>query len=163
MTEDILDKYVRYTMIIENIQGKINDYKKYIEKSVKRAKLESDRDAKLREFKNVLIKIKEDPYITKKYRFLKKKQHELRTILLQSTTTLRNNKNMADDNNTVSAAAGFEPDIDLTLNSLKNKYENDYDNKTMDNGSINESIDDNTSIMNRNNGIDEAFDISSFY
>ena len=100
MTDIILDEYVRVTRTIENIQTKINTYKKSIEEDIESAKSEEEQNERVKEFKNMMAKIKKDPNVTSNYRLLKKRQTELRNQIIPI------------DNN----------DIDKTISNLKRKY-----------------------------------------
>lgn len=82
MTDLILDEYVKVTRTIENIQNKINRYKKSVEENIENSKSEQEQENKIKEFKKTMSRIKGDKDITQRYRILKKKQKELRDKLI---------------------------------------------------------------------------------
>lgn len=104
MTEHILDEYMKITRTIENIQNKINQYKKIVEANIENSKNEEEQEEKIREFKKIIHRIKKDKEITRKYRLLKKKQKELRDSLVTNRGSLE-----GDETN-------------LVISDLKSKY-----------------------------------------
>jgi hypothetical protein len=85
MTDLILDEYVKVTRIIENIQNKINRYKKNVKENIENSRNEHEQEKKIKEFKKTMSRIKGDKDITQQYRLLKKKQKELRDKLIPDT------------------------------------------------------------------------------
>ena len=108
MSEDTLDEYVKITKTIDNIHDKINRYKTNILDSLKYSTSEQEQKDKMKEFQNIIHKIKTDPIITNKYRALKKSQDELKKKLISSTDF----DNTSTSNN----------DINKQLTELKDKY-----------------------------------------
>lgn len=100
MTDYLLDEYVKISKTIENIQMKINEYKKDIEISIENAQSENEQNVHVEKFKEMMIKIKTDPNIITKYKSLKKRQQELKFLIIPST----------------------DSEIDHQINQLKNKY-----------------------------------------
>ena len=88
MTDLILDEYVKVTRIIENIQNKINRYKKSVKENIENSRNEHEQEKKIKEFKKTMSRIKGDKDITQQYRLLKKKQKELRDKLIPDTLSL---------------------------------------------------------------------------
>ena len=109
MSEDTLDEYVKITRTIDNIHNKINRYKLNVMDSLKYSTSEQEQKDKMKEFQNIVKKIKSDPSITNKYRALKKSQEELKKKLISST----------DFDNTSSV----NNDINKQLLELKEKYD----------------------------------------
>lgn len=100
MSKDILNEYVKITTIIQNIQEKIDRYKKSIEESLQNSTSDKEKEYIFKEFEEKISRIQNDPNITSRYRELKNRQDELRKRLIP------------DKRN----------DIDTVLSDLKVKY-----------------------------------------
>lgn len=98
----ILQEYIKITSIINNIQNKIESYKKEIEDNIKTCK-KGDELMYIDQFKNTLELLKNDSEIYNKYRKLKKKQSELYELLTNDV-----NDQKTDD----------------VIENMKRKYEN---------------------------------------
>jgi hypothetical protein len=111
MIDLILDEYVKVTRTIENIQNKINRYKKNVEENIENLKNEKEQIVKIKEFQKTMSQIKGDKDITHRYRLLKKKQKELRDILIPGIVSLT--------------------DSELFISNMRQKYEKFSKNKMM--------------------------------
>jgi hypothetical protein len=100
MTDNLLDEYVKISKTIERIQTMIQGYKEEVEKSIINAKSENEQNECYDNFREMMIKIKMDPCIMTRYKSLKKRQCELKSLILPCC----------------------DSEIDLTVNKLKNKY-----------------------------------------
>jgi len=87
MSNNILDEYTKITRIIENIQDKINRYKITIEQDLERSSSEKEKNMIIKEFEKKIKKIRDNPQITKRYRYFKKRQEMLRRLLILSDKT----------------------------------------------------------------------------
>ena len=76
MSVDILNEYVKVTSTINNIQDKLNRYKKQVQNKLDSAKSEKERDLIVKDFQENIDKMKNDSEIKRKYLNLKKKQKE---------------------------------------------------------------------------------------
>jgi type I site-specific restriction-modification system R (restriction) subunit len=94
--ESTLDEYVKTTRAIENIQNKINIYKKNIEHKIKNSKSTNEQNKKIKEFKKTIAKLKNDSEIIQKYKLLKKRKNELKEILISINLQINNNQFNAD-------------------------------------------------------------------
>ncbi len=74
MTEKILNEYVKVTNTINSIVTKINKYKHEISSVIESAPA-LEQEKKMKDFENMIIKIKNDPKITGQYRKLKIKEN----------------------------------------------------------------------------------------
>ncbi len=81
--EQLLDEYVNVVKSIESIQNKINIYVQKVEDNIEKTSSDSERHFLIQEFKESLDKIKNDKNITEKYKKLKKRQEELKIILIK--------------------------------------------------------------------------------
>jgi hypothetical protein len=126
LSEKLLDEYVRITRAIENVQAKINKYKKKINFVIESAKSEEEQKKHIDEFTKVINMIKNDIGITEKYRELKIRQQELKNILLKGFNT--NQESFT--NPTVIESMS---DTDITLHRLKEKYESEMNNIVFNN------------------------------
>ena len=115
MTEKLLDEYVKITMAIENVQNKINQYKKKVENIINNTESNQEKRIYIEEFKTVMMKIKNDNEITKKYRTLRKRQNELKKIFLEDSKP--------KDDKMSASLSPWPEDTDITLCELKKKYE----------------------------------------
>lgn len=100
MTDHLLDEYVKISRTIESIQTKIEEFKREIEISIENAQSENEQNEHIEKFKEMMTKIKTDPNIITKFKSLKKKQNELKILILPYT----------------------ESEIDQVIKQLKNKY-----------------------------------------
>lgn len=117
MTEANLDEYVKVTNAIDNIHDKINKYKKIVSETIENSSSEKEQIRCLLEFKNTIKRIKSDSNITHKYKLLKKRQNELKNILLSSTKTNTFYNNLNDNEHIFTTS-----DISNYLNDLQTKY-----------------------------------------
>lgn len=109
MSEDTLDEYVKITKTIDNIHDKINKYKMNVLDSLKHSSSDKEQQDKMKDFQDIIKKIKSDPLITNKYRALKKSQDELKKKLISSSDF--DNSNNSNTN------------INKQLSELKVKYD----------------------------------------
>lgn len=100
MTDCLLDEYVKITKTIESIQKKIDSFKNDIEISIENAQSENEQNEHVEKFKEMMGKLKTDPEIIAKFKSLKKRQLELKKLILPCT----------------------ESEIDQTVKQLKIKY-----------------------------------------
>ena len=99
---DLLDEYVKITKTVDNIQEKINTYKKTIEDKIEHSTNTAECIVYREEFELFVSDIKHDPQISQKYRRLKQRQQTLRDLLLDDLTLMN---------------------VDEMIHSLKSKYE----------------------------------------
>ena len=118
---DLLDEYVKITKTVDNIQEKINTYKKIIEDKIEHSTNTAECIVYREEFELFVSDIKHDPQISQKYRRLKQRQQMLRDLLLNDTNTNTDTTYM---------------NVDEMIHSLKSKYETE----NINNNNINISI-----------------------
>lgn len=132
---DVLDEYVMITKTIENIQDKINRYKKTIELRIDNATSDREQRMYVTEFKQFITDIKNDPHITKKYRRLKQRQKDLRDRLLFdnkstndiSTDIVTNDNVNCNNSNSINTNVAITDNInyaDEIISNLQSKYSN---------------------------------------
>lgn len=79
---DILDEYVDVTNKIREIQEILNRYKKETHDRIERAKSDSKKERIVLEFQKKMREIRKSSLITTRYKKLKRRQAEIRDILL---------------------------------------------------------------------------------
>lgn len=114
MSNSLQNEYVKISSAIENIQTKINQYKHKIKSKIENTKDENEKLIYIEEFRNIVKSIKEDHEIMKKYKILKKRQYELKTLLFSKNSRLINE----NENN---KSETFQK----TIYKLMNKYKNE--------------------------------------
>jgi DNA repair ATPase RecN len=82
---DILDEYVDVTNKIIEIQGILDQYRQRVKQKLKRTKSEQKKKQIIKEFRDQMKQIKKSELITTKYKQLKGRQSEIRTILLSDS------------------------------------------------------------------------------
>ena len=79
---DILDEYVDVTNKIREIQGILNSYREETRMKLEKTKTEARRQEIIQKFQIKMREIRKSDLITSRYKKLKRRQAEIRTILL---------------------------------------------------------------------------------
>lgn len=110
---DILDEYVDITNKINEICGIIEKYRYKMKKKLERANTHKKKEELLKEFHEKMLEIQNSDMITRNYRQLKKRQQEIRIILLPPDK-MSNTKNTSDVSTT-------DENIDISITSILGK------------------------------------------
>ena len=94
---DILDEYVDITIKIREIQGIINRYRNTAKRDLRKARTEREQNKIIETFKENIDRIKQNDAITKTYKKLRKRQSEIRNILLGGVAKQDRSTNSRND------------------------------------------------------------------
>lgn len=155
--EELLDEYVKITKTIDNIQNKINMFKKTIEGKLETSTNDDEREMYLEEFKTFTLNIKNDTQLIQKYKLLNKKQKELRDQLLLYIMHTNSNPIMTDNGSSLNEATNTELYMNINKNINTNVNINTSTNKNSYLLNENDSKFNNiNNIDNVNNDIDKT-------
>lgn len=136
---DILDEYVKITITID----KIESYKENTFNKIKNARSKKEFNKYYELFKRDMLKLKENDKLVKKYKQLKRRQYEIKKILLSDKLSYGySKKNVLYDNIHSDEKIYFDYDeIEKTINILQQKYlsydsSDDSNNVTMKKNNI---------------------------
>lgn len=109
---DILDEYVDVTNKIREIQEILNRYKKETHDRIERAKSDSKKERIVLEFQKKMREIRKSSLITTRYKKLKRRQAEIRDILLPDESDMESD---FDSN-----SSAFDSNIHSDSDTLRN-------------------------------------------
>jgi DNA repair ATPase RecN len=149
---DILDEYVDVTNKIIEIQGILDQYRQRVKQKLKRTKSEQKKKQIIKEFRDQMKQIKKSELITTKYKQLKGRQSEIRTILLSDSDSDSDFMSDVSDVSDVLDMHGMDGmdnyDIEPLNKNLRHSMDDkgDRTNKTVDGDEIMSLLDN---IKNR--------------